>query len=196
MEGNPRERRFVELVLEIRPAQVTLVPDAQGQLTSDHGWTHAPTPSTCARSWPCSNVRDSDLAIRRSRARHGRRRRPKRRRPRGALHRSLCPRLWARSAGGREPLRRRCRACQRDWARLNAGHDLDLHNLRYFVEQVPAWPRFRSGTRSSVMRSISASSRPFCAIARSSWASGSRSGRLAPGSPTLTCPHATGGLKA
>lgn len=38
IEGNPKEQKFVELVLEVKPAQVTLVPDAQGQLTSDHGW--------------------------------------------------------------------------------------------------------------------------------------------------------------
>lgn len=38
IEGNPREKKFVDLVLEIKPTQVTLVPDATGQLTSDHGW--------------------------------------------------------------------------------------------------------------------------------------------------------------
>lgn len=38
IEGNPKEKKFVDLVLEILPAQVTLVPDAQGQITSDHGW--------------------------------------------------------------------------------------------------------------------------------------------------------------
>lgn len=38
IEGNCREEKFVKLVLETKPAQVTLVPDADGQLTSDHGW--------------------------------------------------------------------------------------------------------------------------------------------------------------
>ncbi len=38
IEGNPREKKFIDLVLEIKPTQVTLVPDADGQLTSDHGW--------------------------------------------------------------------------------------------------------------------------------------------------------------
>src|ERR1700712_288289 len=38
IEGNCREQKFVDLVLEVRPHQVTLVPDAEGQLTSDHGW--------------------------------------------------------------------------------------------------------------------------------------------------------------
>ena len=38
IEGNPKEEKFVALVLAVKPAQVTLVPDALGQLTSDHGW--------------------------------------------------------------------------------------------------------------------------------------------------------------
>ena len=38
IEGNPTEQKFVELVLAAKPNQVTLVPDALGQLTSDHGW--------------------------------------------------------------------------------------------------------------------------------------------------------------
>jgi pyridoxine 5-phosphate synthase len=38
IEGNPREEKFVALVLEVKPEQVTLVPDAPGQLTSNHGW--------------------------------------------------------------------------------------------------------------------------------------------------------------
>lgn len=38
IEGNPKEDAFVRLVLENKPAQVTLVPDETGQLTSNHGW--------------------------------------------------------------------------------------------------------------------------------------------------------------
>lgn len=38
IEGNPLEKKFVDLVLETMPQQVTLVPDASGQLTSNHGW--------------------------------------------------------------------------------------------------------------------------------------------------------------
>jgi pyridoxine 5-phosphate synthase len=38
IEGNCREQKFIDLVLEVKPDQVTLVPDADGQLTSDHGW--------------------------------------------------------------------------------------------------------------------------------------------------------------
>jgi pyridoxine 5-phosphate synthase len=38
IEGNCNEQKFVDLVLETKPHQVTLVPDGLGQLTSDHGW--------------------------------------------------------------------------------------------------------------------------------------------------------------
>ncbi len=38
IEGNCKEQKFVDLVLANKPAQVTLVPDTEGQLTSNHGW--------------------------------------------------------------------------------------------------------------------------------------------------------------
>ena len=38
IEGNPSEKKFLELVQTVIPEQVTLVPDANAQLTSDHGW--------------------------------------------------------------------------------------------------------------------------------------------------------------
>ncbi len=38
IEGNCTEQKFIDLVLEVKPHQVTLVPDNLGQLTSDHGW--------------------------------------------------------------------------------------------------------------------------------------------------------------
>jgi pyridoxine 5-phosphate synthase len=38
IEGNPKIEKFVSLVLDIKPEQVTLVPDSDNQLTSDHGW--------------------------------------------------------------------------------------------------------------------------------------------------------------
>lgn len=37
IEGYPSED-FLKMVCEVKPAQCTLVPDAPGQLTSDHGW--------------------------------------------------------------------------------------------------------------------------------------------------------------
>lgn len=37
IEGNPIAK-YIDLVLEVRPAQVTLVPDSHDQITSNHGW--------------------------------------------------------------------------------------------------------------------------------------------------------------
>lgn len=37
IEGNPIDK-YIELVLEVKPTQVTLVPDADNQITSNHGW--------------------------------------------------------------------------------------------------------------------------------------------------------------
>lgn len=45
IEGNP-EPAFVDMVLAVRPTQVTLVPDNHEQLTSDHGWD---TKTHCAK---------------------------------------------------------------------------------------------------------------------------------------------------
>jgi len=38
IEGNCQEQKFVDLVLNAHPTQVTLVPDALNQITSNHGW--------------------------------------------------------------------------------------------------------------------------------------------------------------
>src|ERR1700712_1924458 len=38
IEGNCQEHKFVDLVLAVKPEQVTLVPDALNQITSNHGW--------------------------------------------------------------------------------------------------------------------------------------------------------------
>ncbi len=46
IEGNASEQKFVDLVLAVKPHQVTLVPDALGQLTSDHG---------------CDTIKDKDF---------------------------------------------------------------------------------------------------------------------------------------
>lgn len=40
IEGNPIEK-YIRLVLEVKPTQVTLVPDADNQITSNHGWDTA-----------------------------------------------------------------------------------------------------------------------------------------------------------
>ncbi|MEM9482662.1 MAG: pyridoxine 5'-phosphate synthase [Cyanobacteria bacterium P01_F01_bin.116] len=41
IEGNPLEPKFMEIVGDVKPNQVTLVPDDATQFTSDHGWNIA-----------------------------------------------------------------------------------------------------------------------------------------------------------
>ena len=38
IEGNPFTGRYMEIVTDVKPAQATLVPDEPGAITSDHGW--------------------------------------------------------------------------------------------------------------------------------------------------------------
>jgi len=38
IEGNPLEPGFIKIVQDVKPNQVTLVPDDPNQFTSDHGW--------------------------------------------------------------------------------------------------------------------------------------------------------------
>ena len=38
IEGNPLEAGFMAIVRDVKPNQVTLVPDDPNQFTSDHGW--------------------------------------------------------------------------------------------------------------------------------------------------------------
>ncbi|MHC4130411.1 MAG: pyridoxine 5'-phosphate synthase [Planctomycetota bacterium] len=38
IEGNPFAGKYMEIVCELKPDQATLVPDAPGAVTSDHGW--------------------------------------------------------------------------------------------------------------------------------------------------------------
>ena len=61
IEGNP-EPAFIDLVLDVKPAQVTLVPDAPAQLTSNHGWdtkTHLAKLSAIVQRFKNAGIRVS-----------------------------------------------------------------------------------------------------------------------------------------
>lgn len=61
IEGNPTEA-FTELVCTVKPTQVTLVPDAVAQLTSDHGWdtlTYAAHLAEVIRPFKAAGIRVS-----------------------------------------------------------------------------------------------------------------------------------------
>ncbi|HVZ56350.1 MAG TPA: pyridoxine 5'-phosphate synthase [Chitinophagaceae bacterium] len=139
IEGNCTEAKFVDLVLEVKPHQVTLVPDAGGQLTSDHGWD-----TVANRQY----LRDIISVFKEAGIRVSIFVDPVVRMVEGAaqtgtdrveLYTEAYARLFA--AGQREqaigPYLEAARAARDAGLGLNAGHDLDLHNLQYFSHHIP-----------------------------------------------------------
>lgn len=139
IEGNPTEQKFVDLVLETRPHQVTLVPDALGQLTSDHGWDtirHKDYLINIIGIFQKAGIRVSIFV-------------------------DPVPEMVAGAAQtGTDRIELYTEAYAGDFAAgnptdaiapylaaahqakelgmgLNAGHDLDLHNLKFFAQQLP-----------------------------------------------------------
>ena len=137
IEGNPIQS-FCDLVCEVHPAQVTLVPDAENVLTSNAGWDTkrnlAFLQKTCAM-FKREGIRvsifiDPDVEMIRYAAETG------------------CDRvaLYTEAyAAGYAANRERAiapyyaAACEavRLGLGLNAGHDLNTENLRYFHETIP-----------------------------------------------------------
>ena len=149
VEGNPAAGPrddgypgFDRLIESARPDQATLVPDADAQLTSDHGWdlsdpAAARRVAEVAARYRAWGVRvslflDPDLEqVARARAC-------------GADRIELYTGPWAELAARRGLDHPETRACRDSYARaarragelglgVNAGHDLDLHNLAAFV---------------------------------------------------------------
>lgn len=137
IEGNPIDS-FVELVTEVRPAQVTLVPDAPDAITSNAGWDTIENRAFLTRmcgTFHAAGIRVSIFVD------------PIPEMVEGA---KACGadrvELYTESyASGYEADRERAIApyvAAAEKARecglgLNAGHDLSLANLRYFVERIP-----------------------------------------------------------
>ncbi|TND05117.1 MAG: pyridoxine 5-phosphate synthase [Bacteroidetes bacterium] len=138
IEGNPREQKFVDLVLEVKPDQVTLVPDAEGQLTSDHGWDTIAHKNYLAemitlfknRGIRTSIFVDADLRM------------VEGAKATGTDRIELYTESYAHDfTKNREEAVRAFAAAAKKAKELgiglNAGHDLNLDNLRYFQQQVP-----------------------------------------------------------
>jgi pyridoxine 5-phosphate synthase len=139
IEGNPTEQKFVDLVLETQPHQVTLVPDALGQLTSDHGWDTIKNKDYLIyiiSIFKNAGIRVSIFVD------------PVIEMVNGAAETGtdrieLYTEGYARQfeTGNKEQaIAAYVTAAQRAkelGLGLNAGHDLDLHNLKYFKQQVP-----------------------------------------------------------
>lgn len=138
IEGNPREEKFVELVLKVKPDQVTLVPDATDQLTSDHGWDtwlHQEYLKTCIQTFKAAHIRTSIFVD------------PHLKMIDGAKATGTDRIELYTEAYAREFQKNKTEAVQPyieagEWAvqlglGINAGHDLNLENLGYFVSKVP-----------------------------------------------------------
>lgn len=139
IEGNPTEQKFVDLVLANRPAQVTLVPDALGQLTSNHGWNtieHQSYLQSIIGVFKLAGIRvsifvDPVVEMVEAAATTGT--------DRIELYTESYAVAFAK--GNKEaaiaPFVAAAEAARRLGLGLNAGHDLDKHNLGYFSKEIP-----------------------------------------------------------
>jgi len=138
IEGNCREQKFVDLVLEVKPDQVTLVPDAEGQITSDHGWDtikYKEYLKDIIQVFKSAGIRvsifvDPDIEFVNGAAETG------------TDRIELYTEGYAKNyASGKEkaiaPYTTSAKRANELGLGLNAGHDLDLQNLKYFAQNVP-----------------------------------------------------------
>lgn len=137
VEGNPIES-FVDLVTEVRPTQVTLVPDARDAITSNAGWDTVRNRdflvSVCRKMHECG-IRTSIFVD------------PDPEMVRGAVECGADRvELYTEAyAAGYEADREKAIApyvaaaeeARRLGLGLNAGHDLNLQNLNYFLRTIP-----------------------------------------------------------
>jgi len=139
IEGNPTEQKFIDLVLEVKPAQVTLVPDSAGQITSNHGWDtikHADYLKKTVALFKDKGIRvsifvDPDVEIIQAAAKTGTNR--------VELYTEAYASGYSKNdrEKGIAPYLIAARAAIDAGLELNAGHDLDLHNLNYFASNIP-----------------------------------------------------------
>jgi pyridoxine 5-phosphate synthase len=139
IEGNPTEQKFIDLVLATKPHQVTLVPDTLGQLTSDHGWdtiTHKDYLIETIALFKSAGIRVSifvDPVIEMVEGAAAI----------GTDRIELYTESYAKHFAANEktntiqPYITAAQKAKEIGLGLNAGHDLDLQNLKYFVQQIP-----------------------------------------------------------
>jgi pyridoxine 5-phosphate synthase len=138
IEGNCQEDKFVKLVLENKPAQVTLVPDILGQLTSNHGWDtikHQNYLQDIIGIFKAQNIRvsifvDPNVEI------------VEAAKTTGTDRIELYTEAYAKQfENNREkailPYIAAAHKASELGIGINAGHDLDLHNLQYFAQHIP-----------------------------------------------------------
>lgn len=138
IEGNCQEEKFVELVLANKPAQVTLVPDANEQITSNHGW------DTIKNKVFLRDIvsRFQQEGIRVSLFVDPIEEMVEAAAETGADRVELYTEAYAAEFGydkekAIEPYFKAAVKAREVGLGLNAGHDLDLHNLAFFNERIP-----------------------------------------------------------
>jgi pyridoxine 5-phosphate synthase len=138
IEGNPTEGRFQEVVLAVRPEQVTLVPDTLGALTSNAGWDTIKNKTQLkelVNIYKSEGIRvsifvDADSEMIEAAAETGTDR----------------VELYTESYATEYPespekaisdFIKAAETAQKVGLGLNAGHDLNLENLEYFHKNIP-----------------------------------------------------------
>jgi pyridoxine 5-phosphate synthase len=138
IEGNPKEEKFIELVKNIKPAQVTLVPDSQGQLTSDHGWNtieHKTYLQEIIAEFKALGIRTSIFVDAELKMVEGAK-------DTGTDRIELYTESYARDfsiskENAIKPFVEAAKKANELKIGINAGHDLNLQNLKYFAENIP-----------------------------------------------------------
>ena len=137
IEGNP-EPAFMDLVLEVKPVQVTLVPDSREQLTSNHGWdtkAHFAKLAAIIQRFKNAGIRvsvfvDADPEMVEYAAKAGA--------DRVELYTGPYAEMYAGNPLHAIEMYRPAAEKARDLGLgLNAGHDLNLQNLKAFAEAFP-----------------------------------------------------------
>lgn len=137
IEGNPIPS-FIDLVLEVKPAQVTLVPDAEDAITSNAGWDtikHREFLKEVCHRFNEAGIRTSIFVDPVVEMIEGAK-------ECGTQRVELYTEAYAAGyAADREeaiaPYVEAAEAARRVGLGLNAGHDLSLENLAYFAERIP-----------------------------------------------------------
>lgn len=138
IEGNPREKKFIDLIMEVKPTQVTLVPDVIGQLTSDHGWDTIANKDYLIEiisKFKKAGIRTSIFIDADVKMIEGAK-------ETGTDRIELYTESYAKnySLNKEEAIKSFIQAAKRAnelGLGINAGHDLSLENLKYFATNIP-----------------------------------------------------------
>jgi pyridoxine 5-phosphate synthase len=137
IEGNPN-KKFINLVLDVKPEQVTLVPDAHNAITSNHGWDTVKNIDFLAdvvKEFQNNGIRvsvfvDPDEKMVEYAAKAGANRIELYTEPYATLYPENKEKAVA-------PFVSSAKMAQSLGLEVNAGHDLSLVNLNYLIKQIP-----------------------------------------------------------